>query len=141
MDPGRAGLSSVPLARFNRPDEHGRPDSGDAAMSRPLFSPFALALAFALAGGSALAAGSIPRGKEIAEKKCAICHSVEPRGDSPSAKAPPFRTLSQRYPVESLQEALAEGITVGHEGLEMPEFRMEPAQIDDFLAFLKSINR
>ena len=31
-------------------------------------------------------------------------------GKSPLALAPPFRTLHQRYRVESLQEALAEGI-------------------------------
>ena len=89
----------------------------------------------------ALAAGVPARGKEIAEKKCAICHAIGTTGESPNPKSPPFRSLSQRYPIDSLQEALAEGITVGHEGMEMPEFRMEPREIDDFLAFLKSINK
>ena len=31
-----------------------------------------------------------------------------------------------------LQEALAEGIGVGHETRQMPEFQFDPAQIDDF---------
>lgn len=95
-----------------------------------------------LAGAApALAAGVPARGKEIAEKKCAICHAIGTTGESPNPKSPPFRNLSQRYPIDSLQEALAEGITVGHEGMEMPEFRMEPREIDDFLSFLKSINK
>jgi cytochrome c len=51
--------------------------------------------------------------------------------------APPFRTLHERYPVETLQEALAEGIVTGHPS--MPEFRFEPDQINDFLVYLKSL--
>jgi mono/diheme cytochrome c family protein len=51
--------------------------------------------------------------------------------------APPFRTLSEAYPVESLSEAFAEGILVGHP--DMPEFRLEPAQINDLLAYIQSI--
>ena len=35
-------------------------------------------------------------------------------GESPHATAPPFRTLSQNYPIESLSEAFAEGILVEH---------------------------
>jgi len=51
--------------------------------------------------------------------------------------APPFRTLSHNYPVDSLGEALAEGILVGHR--DMPEFELEAAQIDDLLAYIQSI--
>jgi hypothetical protein len=53
------------------------------------------------------------------------------------AIAPPFRELHKRYPVEDLEEALAEGISTRHPA--MPEFRLEPSQIDDFIAFLKSL--
>ncbi|WP_293858901.1 c-type cytochrome [uncultured Alsobacter sp.] len=100
-----------------------------------------IVLALLAGTAPAFAAGVPARGKDLAEKKCAICHAIGTTGDSPNPKSPPFRTLSQRYPIDSLQEALAEGITVGHEGVEMPEFRMEPREIDDFLAFLKSINK
>lgn len=51
--------------------------------------------------------------------------------------APPFRTLSQNYPLNSLEEAFGEGILVGHP--DMPEFLLEPAQIDHLLAYLNSI--
>jgi hypothetical protein len=53
------------------------------------------------------------------------------------AIALPFRTLHQRYPVEWLEEALGEGISAGHPS--MPEFRLDPRQVGDFISFLKSL--
>ncbi|MCP8937069.1 cytochrome c [Alsobacter sp. SYSU M60028] len=87
------------------------------------------------------AAGSAKRGEALAKANCASCHAIGRRGASPNPKSPPFRTLAEFYPVESLQEALAEGISVGHEGLEMPEYQFTPAQIDDLTAYLKTVNR
>ena len=49
---------------------------------------------------------------------------------------PPFRTLHERYPIESLQESLAEGIVTGH--LSMAEFQLDPGQVSDVIVFLKS---
>jgi hypothetical protein len=51
--------------------------------------------------------------------------------------APPFRDLHKVYPVESLEEALAEGIMTGHP--DMPQFRFEPYQIKSLIAFLSSL--
>jgi cytochrome c len=51
--------------------------------------------------------------------------------------APPFRDLHNRYPVEALEEALSEGIRVGHPS--MPEFSLDPDQIVDLIAFLRSL--
>ena len=68
---------------------------------------------------------------------CARCHAVDKVSPSPLAIAPPFRTLHERYPVETLEEALAEGIVTGHPS--MPEFRFEPDQVGDFIAFLKTL--
>jgi mono/diheme cytochrome c family protein len=79
----------------------------------------------------------VERGKAIAERLCARCHSVTPGGDSPVALAPPFRQLPQRYPVEHLAEALAEGIVTGHP--DMPQFRFAPAEIDALLGFINSL--
>ncbi|MEQ8966918.1 MAG: cytochrome c [Azospirillaceae bacterium] len=78
-------------------------------------------------------------GREIAERLCAGCHAVGETGDSPEAAAPPFRTLHEKWPVEYLAEALAEGIVVGHEAdVSMPEFRFEPAEIDALIAYLQA---
>jgi mono/diheme cytochrome c family protein len=85
---------------------------------------------------SALAAGSAERGRTFARVNCSRCHSIDKVSPSPLAAAPPFRELPARYPVESLEEAFAEGFVTGHPS--MPEFRLDPDQISDLIAFLKS---
>jgi len=82
-------------------------------------------------------AQSTQRGLAIARANCARCHSVDKSGESPLPAAPPFRILHQRYPVETLEDALGEGIVTGHP--DMPEFRLNPDQIGDLIAFLKSL--
>jgi len=80
------------------------------------------------------------RGQDLAERLCAGCHAVGPAGASPQAAAPPFRTFPDRWPVEYLAEALAEGIVVGHGAdVAMPEFRFEPAEIDALIAYLDAL--
>lgn len=81
---------------------------------------------------------AVQRGWSFAQTNCARCHAIGPAGDSPLAKAPPFRTLHERYPVEQLAEALAEGIRTAHPG--MPPFELDPAQITDLIAYLKSLS-
>jgi len=71
--------------------------------------------------------------------KCARCHAVGKIGSSPLQAAPPFRTLHTRYPVESLEESLGEGIITGHPA--MPEFRFDSEQVGDVIAYLKSLER
>jgi cytochrome c len=83
----------------------------------------------------------LARGKAIAQANCAKCHAVGPTGASPNPKSPPFRTLSRNYPLADLEEALAEGIVVGHEGAEMPQFRLSTSQIAALLAYLGTIQR
>ncbi|MBR0795004.1 cytochrome c [Bradyrhizobium jicamae] len=77
------------------------------------------------------------QGRRLARLYCARCHSIDKVSRSPLKLAPPFRTLHERYPVETLQEALAEGIVTGHPT--MPEFSFEADQVNDFILFLKSL--
>src|SRR5690242_2206601 len=79
------------------------------------------------------------RGLVIARTNCSRCHAIGKVGDSPLAVAPPFRTLHERYPVEDLEVPLAEGIVTGHPT--MPEFRFDPGQVGDIIAYLKSLER
>lgn len=79
----------------------------------------------------------VREGHDLAVKRCGACHATEQTGKSPLAAAPPFRSLAYRYPVETLDEALAEGITVGHP--DMPSDPWEPADIERFIAYLKAI--
>jgi len=83
------------------------------------------------------ASPAVQRGKAYARLHCARCHAIERAGESPFSPAPPFRTLHQRYPVETLGEALAEGINTGHPA--MPEFRLDPDEIHDLLSYLKTL--
>lgn len=83
------------------------------------------------------AASPAARGQAIAEEKCGRCHATGPEGRSPHPPAPPFRDLPARYPVESLAEALAEGIVTGHK--DMPVFILEPAEIDALLTYIASL--
>lgn len=76
-------------------------------------------------------------GRAYAEAHCSRCHSIDKVSESPLMIAPPFRILHKRYPVETLQEALAEGIVTGHPA--MPQFVLQPAQIGDLVAFLKTL--
>jgi cytochrome c len=82
-------------------------------------------------------ASSPAQGKRLALTYCAKCHSIDKVTPSPLKIAPPFRTLHERYPVETLQEALAEGIVTGHPT--MPEFRFDADQVGDFIAYLKTL--
>src|SRR5260221_11628045 len=77
------------------------------------------------------------RGKTFALSNCARCHSIDRVTQSPLKIAPPFRTLHLRYPIETLGEALAEGIETGHPT--MPAFQLDPDQINDLLSHLKSL--
>jgi mono/diheme cytochrome c family protein len=81
--------------------------------------------------------GMLAEGRALAEKNCAGCHAIGKTGVSPHRDAPPFRMIAARSRVDDLQEALAEGITVGHP--DMPEFQLEPVQIMAFLSYLKSL--
>jgi cytochrome c len=103
----------------------------------------ALALALAVAGlapASAIGhdAELLKNGEKLLEKNCKRCHAIGQNGKSSHFKAPPFREVFKRYPAQSIEEALAEGIVSGHPG--MPEFVFEPAEIDAIIAYLDSLS-
>jgi mono/diheme cytochrome c family protein len=77
------------------------------------------------------------RGYQFAITNCSRCHAIGKVGESPLRIAPPFRTLHERYPIDDLGEAFAEGIVTGHPS--MPQFKLDGAQIDDLLAYLKTL--
>ena len=79
------------------------------------------------------------RGLRFVRTNCASCHAVDKASPSPLRVAPPFRDLHKSYPVENLQEALGEGIVTGHPS--MPEFQLDPGQVNDVIAYLKSLER
>jgi len=77
------------------------------------------------------------RGLTFVSANCTKCHAVDKVSPSPLSIAPPFRKLHEAYPVENLAEAFAEGISTGHPT--MPQFRLDPGQISDVIAYLKTL--
>ena len=77
------------------------------------------------------------RGLTFVSANCTPCHAIDKVSPSPLSIAPPFRTLHTKYPVENLAEALAEGIMTGHPT--MPQFKLDPGQIGDVIAYLKTL--
>lgn len=96
----------------------------------------ALTLSASVAQSQPLSPGA-QRGLNFVRTHCRNCHAIDKVSPSPLRAAPPFRDLHKRYPIETLAEAFAEGIVTGHPS--MPEFRLEPDQIADLFAFLKTL--
>jgi cytochrome c len=94
-------------------------------------------LVFAAAPAAASEVERLERGEALLSEACASCHAIGKTGESPNPVAPPFRGLSEDYPVENLAESLAEGIMSGHP--EMPVFAFEPHDVDAIIAYLQSI--
>jgi cytochrome c len=76
------------------------------------------------------------RGFRLVRLNCARCHAIDKVSESPLAIAPPFRTLHLKYPVSDLQRPLAQGIHPL-----MPRFQFEAGQIEDIMAYLKTLKR
>ncbi len=107
-------------------------------MSKFFTALAAAGLLLALARPSA-AGNDVKHGAELLQRDCARCHAVGKSGASPHKDAPAFRTLGKRYPIDSLEEALAEGIVSGHP--DMPEFEYDLGDVGDIIAYLKSIQQ
>lgn len=90
------------------------------------------------AGRSAdLRAEAVERGRVLTAQTCARCHATGRTGVSPLPEAPPFRELGNRYPLDNLEQAFAEGIVTAHPA--MPRFVFRAGEIDDLIAYLESL--
>jgi len=93
------------------------------------------------AAGSGANAAAVARGKEVFDKKCGVCHYA----DSDSKKIGPglkgigkrgtFTVNNNKVTDESLKTWIENGDTM------MPPFKdvLEPAQIKDVVAYVKSL--
>jgi cytochrome c len=98
-----------------------------------------LYLVIAVSAACAQDAAVLKRGEALLAKECSRCHATARTDQSRHPQAPLFRTLGKRYPIESLEEALAEGIISGHP--DMPEFTFESDDVGAIIAYLKSIQQ
>lgn len=110
--------------------------------SRSFAVRFGIAASAALLVASAVSANAaektlIDKGEVLVRENCSRCHAIGKEGTSPHPQAPPFRTLSSKYPVEDLAESLAEGIVSGHP--DMPIFVFSPHDVEAIIDYLQSI--
>jgi mono/diheme cytochrome c family protein len=99
---------------------------------------FAIVLpALALLEARAADKGLEDKGEALVRENCSRCHAVGKEGESPHKDAPPFRTISRKYPVEDLAESLAEGIVSGHP--DMPIFVFDAHDVEAIIQYLNSI--
>ena len=100
----------------------------------------AAVLLLSMTGVTPIAAAERERseaGRALAERHCARCHAVGESGESPHKDAPAFRKFATMWPLENLEEALAEGIVTGHP--DMPAFVFEPDEIDALMEHLHDL--
>lgn len=118
-------LGSAGPAMAQSPDDPaGAQSPGDSPAAKP---PTNLAI---------LQSPSARRGLRFVRMHCAQCHAIDKVSASPLPIAPPFRTLHLKYHVADLQRPLAQGIHPM-----MPLFRLEPDQVEDVMAYLKTLQR
>jgi cytochrome c len=94
-------------------------------------------LAFLTSAAAAEDMNTLHRGEALLASNCSRCHATGSVGESRHPQAPLFRTLAKRYPIESLEEALGEGIISGHP--DMPEFIFSGENVGAIVIYLKSI--
>jgi cytochrome c len=100
--------------------------------------PYALGAAVILTGMAAHASSMAEeRGLLLARANCASCHAVQGAAASPDSAAPRFQDLQRTYPDRTMEEIVAEGLMVDHPL--MPVFTIDPGDLQDVLAYLKSI--
>jgi cytochrome c len=122
---GADGGTSVPFSERLR-----------VALCLAVGTPVAMLLVFAVAAEAADKT-LVNKGEALVRENCSRCHAIGKTGESPHPPAPPFRTLSRKYPVEDLAESLAEGIVSGHP--DMPIFMFSPTDVEAIIEYLQSI--
>lgn len=102
-----------------------------------LLGLFSMATMTALLAVSSADAASVNAGRRLAMRNCAVCHAIGIEGESPNPRSPTLRDLYRRYPLGRVEEALREGMLRGHRA--MPPMRLSDRQIEDLIAYLRSI--
>ncbi len=83
------------------------------------------------------ASESARHGAALAEANCAKCHAVGLEGDSTHPEAPPFWTLSERRPVETIANMLLNKSGPKHS--DMPNFQITKTQAEDLASWISWI--
>jgi mono/diheme cytochrome c family protein len=80
----------------------------------------------------------LERGRQVAEYRCASCHSISPGVASHMPEAPPFETLYTRVPADRLGERIRDGLMVDHPRMPLL-VRLSPDEEAALEAFVASV--
>ena len=82
--------------------------------------------------------GSADKGKALVDsKKCALCHKAPEPGKPPLGK--PMEMLTEGKTDAFLKEAIVDPKKAIDPKVKMPEFKLTDPQVQDVIAYLKSI--
>lgn len=132
------------LAGCEKKKDAEKPDGAEVAAPQPAQTPQTSPPAARLPEGNppppselSRDVPAITRGKALADANCTRCHATQAGQTSSHPSAPSFATLFTSYPPDYIAEAFAEGVFVGHG--DMPAFEFSPEQINDLVAYLKTL--
>lgn len=77
------------------------------------------------------------RGRAIAETRCAGCHAIAARGESPRSGAPTFGVLRMRFNEITWERAMREIAEGGHD--EMPAVQIDGIDARDLRAYIEGL--
>ena len=80
---------------------------------------------------------SLTAGHRLAATHCGRCHAVDQGDQSPNPRAPHFRDLGAKFPMDGLRQALLDHMIIGHP--EMPVQDFTPTEVNDLIAYLRSL--
>lgn len=81
--------------------------------------------------------GDPAKGRELAERLCSSCHSIEISGPSPRPTAPPLRDVLYNYPAHQLEEDLQKSSHIAF--LQMPQFHLGEHGGADLVSYITAI--
>jgi cytochrome c len=79
----------------------------------------------------------LEHGRQLALQNCGGCHAVAFENESPNIKAPAFRDLAERVPVDTIDEMLLVKLSPRH--TDMPTFEITTTQAADIAGYIASI--
>jgi mono/diheme cytochrome c family protein len=82
-------------------------------------------------------ARAIAEGRQIAQSRCAQCHSIDQSSVSPSG-APPFRDFVFLNDPDWVAYRLIDGMRLGHD--KMPLFDLDVRSADALMAYISTLN-
>lgn len=80
---------------------------------------------------------AVARGRLVAERVCAMCHSLEPASPARYGAAPPLANLRGRYTEISLQRHLEDTRETGNSA--MPPLHIDSEEVADVVAYMNSL--